>query len=1282
MNKKIFATLILGIFLLSFASAVLDTKTFDKDKPKYGEISIKDWLGISNKADYRLMDYEDSVINVWAEGEYKLYKKTHLFTGVFYKDTFERKGVLKDVKFFIWKYENTTHYNPIYEENCYLDYSNSTEGNNICENIVVDQEEIIKDTSHWIEYVKGMDLDESEGRWRMEAKRPKNKPVDFILEAHGKEFEEWAWFNNSWQYKREISSLSGTISALYNITYDSDMNADFSDLRFLDKATETTELNYTIISKVDSIEALIRVNNNNQTEIIMYYGNAGASTTKSFDNLYYSPVLGYTFDNGTTNDYTTNGNDGTINGATFVNTGYIDGAYSYDGSNDYVNTNYVLSEANGGVSFWYKGSAITGNRVMASFASSLQDGQFEMNIIAGGLLTVSIYSGGVKSVTTSSAINDDVWHNIVLTWVSGGNMEVFMDGSSQGTTSIGALTPGNSQSVWLMATPRNPGSYETPGIMDEVLFYDFTLTSTQAKIIAGQNLPSFVVWAEQSSMGTSVILNYPQNNEEVSEEAESILVTFNYTAKAIGENLTNATLYLWNVSSGNLLLTNFTNLIANNTNETIIINYNNLSQGVYKWNSEVCAIIGGCSFNGINNTFIVHTGIPLIIINYPIENPTYIIIGQNETLNYSIQEEGVNVSTHFEECWFEYNSTEVLNNISYSPLPHSWEFETNFVNVTAINIRQGSGNSIIENIPELCTRAGNLTIEAEGFIVPTKTDFYCFDRSDNKVFIDTIYNSETILEINITAMEKRSLNCTENSTSFKYVLDKNSLCVHTIDEYGLHNQNITDWEYKVIELNSSFNNETSEGSSEDFEVSLKIGSGLSLSGAIFHYGNLTEFPSISSVEGNYALFLNNYMIPNVDGNQNVTWFFEVALDDSTEINTSSLIQYVKSIEIDDCSNYSNLIYRLELYDEETYNNLTGELDIILEIIPMGNGVVLADYSNEFNSVQFKNICASVNLSDSTLLLNSILRYGAGNYTKEFYHIQKASLTDYPTTIKLYDIPLNKSTEFKLIYQNENLVKVSGAVVQLLRQRFDNGNFILVEAPLTSIESTALVHINVESNKYGINVVKDGVLLDSFSDIVFKCENELTGECSFDLFQSVEAPNLVAVETLRDFSYSIQSDNDSITIPFSIPSGTPNNIRVELRQKKITGTDLNCNTSVYSSSGSITCGFNESIDESTLELKIFKANELQAQRGFIVREDLASDFGKNNLFIVLVLLFSLVGMFISSPEWQIIISVITLVLAGSLWLLNGMNLVVGLGGLAWLIVISVILIKEISKQEDR
>ena len=73
-SRKLLSILFMGIFMISFSSAFLDVKDFNKDVGKYGQIEINDWLFL-NKVDYRLTDYGNSVINAWAEGEYTSHKK-------------------------------------------------------------------------------------------------------------------------------------------------------------------------------------------------------------------------------------------------------------------------------------------------------------------------------------------------------------------------------------------------------------------------------------------------------------------------------------------------------------------------------------------------------------------------------------------------------------------------------------------------------------------------------------------------------------------------------------------------------------------------------------------------------------------------------------------------------------------------------------------------------------------------------------------------------------------------------------------------------------------------------------------------------------------------------------------------------------------------------------------------------------------------------------------------------------------------------------------------------
>ena len=58
------------------------------------------------------------------------------------------------------------------------------------------------------------------------------------------------------------------------------------------------------------------------------------------------------------------------------------------------------------------------------------------------------------------------------------------------------------------------------------------------------------------------------------------------------------------------------------------------------------------------------------------------------------------------------------------------------------------------------------------------------------------------------------------------------------------------------------------------------------------------------------------------------------------------------------------------------------------------------------------------------------------------------------------------------------------------------------------------------------------------------------------------------------------------------------------------------------------------------------------------------------------------MALTSPEWIIINGIIVMVISGALWLINGLDFVVGLGNLMWLVIAAGILIFKLAKQEDR
>jgi type II secretion system protein G len=132
--------------------------------------------------------------------------------------------------------------------------------------------------------------------------------------------------------RKTITVTSGTAKTDYQIpltvAYDSDMQADFDDLRFTSD-DETTLIDYWIESKTDSVTAKVWVEipslASGDTTIYMYYGNALATTASSGTNTFAF------FDDfsGTLSNWTTNGtvaiNSGRINlsGGSYSNNAYF-----------------------------------------------------------------------------------------------------------------------------------------------------------------------------------------------------------------------------------------------------------------------------------------------------------------------------------------------------------------------------------------------------------------------------------------------------------------------------------------------------------------------------------------------------------------------------------------------------------------------------------------------------------------------------------------------------------------------------------------------------------------------------------------------------------------------------------------------------------------------------------------------------------------------------------------------------------------------------------------------
>lgn len=105
----------------------------------------------------------------------------------------------------------------------------------------------------------------------------------------------------SWTKRRHLSfdAFVPNSTALVTVAYDSDMQPDFDDLRFVD-ASDGAELEYTINSKTDGTQATIWFKTGSSDAINMYYGNTSATASAGSDLPIFAAAPFYRDFQGTT----------------------------------------------------------------------------------------------------------------------------------------------------------------------------------------------------------------------------------------------------------------------------------------------------------------------------------------------------------------------------------------------------------------------------------------------------------------------------------------------------------------------------------------------------------------------------------------------------------------------------------------------------------------------------------------------------------------------------------------------------------------------------------------------------------------------------------------------------------------------------------------------------------------------------------------------------------------------------------------------------------------------
>jgi len=495
------------------------------------------------------------------------------------------------------------------------------------------------------------------------------------------------------------------------------------------------------------------------------------------------------------------------------------------------------------------------------------------------------------------------------------------------------------------------------------------------------------------------------------------------------------------------------------------------------------------------------------------------------------------------------------------------------------------------------------------------------------LYIDGIYNDTQTWE---GTQNRTTFTKNFNIGNYNWLVkicDNSDFCTNSGTRYF----NISGWR----EENQNFNTQATEGSSETFilNISFNNDSFSNTRGVLVYNGSrYTGTPSVSGNTGGYVVTVNT---PDVTGDVNVSFYWEVGLNNGTWnlFNSTSYQQRIIDLGIDDCGAYSVLLLNMTLRDEfdelvknATFYNSTVEVDV--DIYTIGSSTPIIEYSHNYSKNSNPQVCLESYIGNSTYRLDTQIRYDADLYASEFYHIQNFSLTNssLPQNINLYDLIDTRSQEFKITFKDDNFIAVEDALIQIQRKYINQGVFKTVEIPKTDENGETVGNLELEDVIYTILVTKNGETLGTFNDIRAVCQNPALQNCEINLNTFASSLTVEDYTTGNDFTFTLSYDPDTREIEsiYSVPSGTSPEVVLNVTLFDNIGKQEVCSHSLSSSSGTLSCTVPQSFGNSTVIARVSKSGNLMGQSIISMEQEPEDLYGTSIVFLGLFLFLTLIG----------------------------------------------------------
>lgn len=459
----------------------------------------------------------------------------------------------------------------------------------------------------------------------------------------------------------------------------------------------------------------------------------------------------------------------------------------------------------------------------------------------------------------------------------------------------------------------------------------------------------------------------------------------------------------------------------------------------------------------------------------------------------------------------------------------------------------------------------------------------------NVTFIDSNLQS-CIFDYNGTNVTiEGCVNGVKNSTTFILELDNQNMTIYANDTTGNANLTEISWEYTILEINQTFSNQTTEGAAENFSAVIRVLSGETISAVALIYNNTINAGETVALGNETEIRIENFIIPNVGPDTNITFNWSIFLASGTVINLTSQTQEVGNLSIDNCSTFTTQILNLTMVDEELQTNLVNTtIEIAVELLSVDRSEVLVNFSGEFTDENPLGICLNVNVSAGVeYSLDAVIRYQAEGYAIENYNLVRASVTNSTgiQNITLFDLNETDSTEFQLTFKGLDFLPEENVLIFVERQYISESAFKTVELPKTDSNGQTVLHLVRNDVIYNLRAVKDSVVLSTLSNIIAFCDDFTIGSCTISfnaLTNETSIPNYDEdVGIIYEDSPTYNATTNRVSFSFTSSDGTAKNILMNVQRRDVFGNLTVCENVLISTSGTVSCDIGLDLSDTSL-----------------------------------------------------------------------------------------------------